>query len=202
MYCSRCGKEIEEGTGYCPYCGEPIGTGQKFKKTAEEAFKRVDEDISGSFEEMGDTFTGNNNGNAPQGTVPRHLRDDRGLAAYILLTIITCGIYGYYFIYKIAQDTNTACDGDGDNTPGLGAYILLSIITCGFYSLWWDYKIANRLSFNAPRYGIRLEGNGTTVLVWYLIGCVTCGIGSFVAVYIIIRNANRLFAAYNRYYGV
>ena len=40
------------------------------------------------------------------------LQDDRSLAIYILLSIVTCGIYSYYFIYKMAHDVNIACEGD------------------------------------------------------------------------------------------
>ena len=35
------------------------------------------------------------------------LKTDRSLVSYILLSIITCGIYSYYFIYKMAYDVNT-----------------------------------------------------------------------------------------------
>ena len=27
MYCRKCGKEINDGTAYCPYCGESQGAG-------------------------------------------------------------------------------------------------------------------------------------------------------------------------------
>ena len=27
MYCRRCGKQIDDGTAYCPHCGEPQATG-------------------------------------------------------------------------------------------------------------------------------------------------------------------------------
>ena len=39
------------------------------------------------------------------------LKTDRGLLGYIVLSILTCGIYSYYFIYTVARDVNTACAG-------------------------------------------------------------------------------------------
>ena len=27
MYCRKCGKQINDGTAYCPFCGEPQGAG-------------------------------------------------------------------------------------------------------------------------------------------------------------------------------
>ena len=126
---------------------------------------------------------------------------NRGIFKYIIFTILTCGIYGYWFVYTMARDVNEMCKEDGDKTGGLLAYILLSFITCGFYSIYWEYKIANRLQENAPRYGISFSENGTSVLLWILIGAFICGIGPFVAMNILIKNTNRLAVEYNRVNG-
>lgn len=146
----------------------------------------------------------NNQGNGMnyqgQGITP--LKTDRGLLGYILLSIITCGIYSYYFIYTIARDVNTACAGDGKSTSGLLKYILLSMITCGIYSWWWEYSLGNRLAENAPRYGMSFTENGTTILMWILFGVLLCGIGPFIAMNIIIKNTNSICMAYNRYNGL
>ena len=127
----------------------------------------------------------------------RKIKTDRSLVMYILLTILTCGIYAYYFIYKLADDVNEMCEGDGQKTGGLLAYIVFSFLTCGFYSLYWEYKIGNRLQANAPKYGITLQENGTTLVVWYLVGSILCGIGPFVAMHILLKNTNQLAMAYN-----
>ena len=113
-----------------------------------------------------------------------------------------CGIYGYYFIYSIARDVNTMCRDDGEKTGGLLAFILLSFVTCGFYGLYWEYKLGNRLAANAPRYGITFQENGTSVLLWYLVGSLLCGIGPFIAMHILIKNTNALAAAYNAHNGL
>lgn len=126
---------------------------------------------------------------------------NRSLVTYIVFNILTCGIYGYYFLYCMARDVNIMCEGDGDNTPGLAVFIILSFVTCGFYGLYWYYKLANRLSANAPRYGLNFQENGTTVLLWYVVGALVCGIGPYVAMYILIKNTNALAAAYNQSKG-
>lgn len=79
-----------------------------------------------------------------------------------------------------------------------GPIHLLSIVTCGFYNLWWMYKLGNRLQANAGRYGITIAENGTTILLWYLVGAFVCGIGPYVAMYFIITNTNKLATAYNQ----
>ena len=80
--------------------------------------------------------------------------------------------------------------------------ILLSLVTCGIYSFYWYYCLGNRLAKNAPRYGMSFQENGTTVLLWMVIGSLLCGLGSWVANYIIIKNCNQLCAVYNRAHGI
>ena len=128
----------------------------------------------------------------------RPVTEDRNFVLYVVLTIITCGIYGLVFLYSMIQDVNTVCDGDGEHTRGLLGLILLSLVTCGIYSFYWYYCLGNRLAKNAPRYGMSFQENGTTVLLWMVIGSLLCGLGTWVANYIIIKNCNQLCAAYNR----
>lgn len=138
----------------------------------------------------------------PMGYAPYRLKADRSLIAYILLNLITCGIYGWYFLYALARDVNVVCAGDGKTTAGLVKLILLSFITCGIYSFFWYYNLGNRLSANAPRYGLNFQENGTTVLLWMVLGSMLCGIGPFIAMHIIIKNTNALCGAYNYQHGI
>lgn len=125
------------------------------------------------------------------------LDQNRSLLKYILLTVVTCGIYSWIFLYHLANDMNTMCEGDGDTTPGLVTLILLSLVTCGIYSVYWYYKLGNRLASNAPRYSLNFQENGTTILMWQLFGVLICGIGPFIAWHIIIKNTNAMAAQYN-----
>ena len=102
----------------------------------------------------------------------------------------------------MAHDINIASEGDGESTPGLVAFILLSIITCGIYAWYWYYKLGNRLAANAARYGVMIQENGTTVLMWCILGMLICGLGQFVAMYILIKNSNLICSAYNRTHGL
>ncbi len=146
------------------------------------------------------TSNGYANGGYGPGTV-QTVKTDRSLVMYIILSIITCGIYSWYFIYSLARDVNIMCRADGQKTGGLLAFILLSIITCGFYALYWEYSLGNRLAANAPRYGLNFQENGSTVLLWYLVGLLLCGIGPYIAMHILIKNSNALGIAYNRSIG-
>ena len=129
------------------------------------------------------------------------IKTDRGVIGWLLLSIVTCRIYSYYFLYCLARDINVMCQDDGDSTPGLAAFILLSFVTCGFYGLYWYYKIGNRLQANAPRYGLMFQENGTTVLMWQIVGALLCGLGPIFAMNIIIKNTNAMATVYNTRLG-
>lgn len=211
MFCPNCGKENPEGAKFCSSCGKPLPAGSAREafdrtvnnvnnaaghaaETAKEAFNSAGQKVDSAVSEVARDL----GGGAPAGGP---LKTDRSLVAYVLLSIITCGIYGYYFIYTVARDVNIACS-DNDTTSGLGMFILLNIVTCGFYGLYWEYKIGNRLSANAKTYGIEMQENGTTILLWRLLGALICFVGSFVGSYILIKNINAICAAYNREHGL
>lgn len=134
----------------------------------------------------------------PGGGYTGPLKTDRSLVLYILLGFLTCGIYQLYVFYTIMRDVNVVCDGDGRHTPGLLEFILFGILTCGIYDLYWFYSVGNRLADNAPRYGLRFQENGTTLLLWMLIGSLLCFIGSYVGIYFLLNNVNAICNAYNQ----
>lgn len=122
----------------------------------------------------------------------------RSFLTYVLLSICTCGIYSIIFWYMYTEDINEICNGDGHQSPNYLLVILLSIVTCGIYSYIWYYSQGNRLQSAANKCGIEMQENGTTVLLWMLLGALLCGIGFWVASYILIKNMNILADEYNR----
>lgn len=67
----------------------------------------------------------------------------RNIAVCIILSIVTCGIYGLYWLVCLTNDTNTAA-GTTDGTSG-GMVLLLTIVTCNIYSLYWGYKQGEKI---------------------------------------------------------
>jgi hypothetical protein len=61
----------------------------------------------------------------------------RSLLTLILLSFITCGIYGIVFWYNYSDDMNKVCNGDGKQTQNYLIVFLLSFITCGIYPIVW-----------------------------------------------------------------
>ena len=69
----------------------------------------------------------------------------RNIAVCIVLTLVTCGIYGIYWIVCLTNDVNTV-SGDVNGTSG-GMVVLLTIVTCGIYGIYWAYKQGEKLDF-------------------------------------------------------
>jgi hypothetical protein len=121
----------------------------------------------------------------------------RSLLKFILLGIITLGIYDIVFLYGWTKDNNRLCEGVGKDSPNYIAVLLLSMITFGIYGLYWYFKMGDRLQQAAPKYGLSFQHGGTTVLLWMVIGSLLCGIGPFIAMYYLIDHQNQLATAYN-----
>ena len=125
------------------------------------------------------------------------LRTDRGLLKLILLSLITLGIYGLYFEYKLIKDVNKACAYDGKHTKGIIAMVLLTLITFGIYAIVYSYGRAERINAACTHYGVHSEISGSTMLLWMILGSFIA-IGPLVARYLELKSMNTLCAAYNR----
>ena len=66
----------------------------------------------------------------------------RSIIAVILLTIITCGLYSFYWTVVTQDELNYYTKEN--ETSGI-LVLLFSIITCGIYLFFWYYKISKRI---------------------------------------------------------
>ena len=64
----------------------------------------------------------------------------RNIATCIILTIVTIGIYGLYWVAKITDESKLLAK-DENSLPSGGIVVLLTIVTCGIYGFYWAYKI-------------------------------------------------------------
>ncbi len=67
---------------------------------------------------------------------------ERNIFLSILLTFLTCGIYGLYWFFSIVYDIYTL-DGGYDN---FALDVLFSVLTCGLYTFYVLYKTAIKLN--------------------------------------------------------
>lgn len=85
----------------------------------------------------------------------------RSPAASIVFTIITCGIYGWIWMYKMTQELKKYL-GREDLNPGLD--ILLSII-CFPYVYYWSYRNGKLIAEAQSKAGIPVEDNAILYLI-------------------------------------
>ncbi|MDR2964926.1 MAG: DUF4234 domain-containing protein [Treponema sp.] len=121
----------------------------------------------------------------------------RGLLSFILLSIITFGIYPLFWVSKLAKDVNKMCEGDGKKTRGLILLLLFSLLTFGIYFIVWYYMLGDRLQDNGPKYNVTIKEGGGIIVLWSILGAFIF-IGPYIALYIIIKNTNILAAEYNK----
>lgn len=91
----------------------------------------------------------------------------RSVATAIILSIITCGIYGIYWFVKLTDETNAAVGEEG--TTG-GMAFLFTLITCGIYSWYWMYKQGEKLDNLAVKKGQASSSRGILYLILSFFG--------------------------------
>ena len=162
---------------YCPNCGSPMYDGA---------------DICPA---CGTNVTGNYT-NRPV----NQLKTNRGLVKYILLSIITFGIYGLVIMSNISTDINTIAGRyDGKKTTHfcLMAFIF-SWLTLGIAPFVWFHKISNRIGGELRRRGINYSFGAGSFWGWYILGCFIV-VGPLVYCYKLFKAMNLLSEHYNRF---
>jgi len=63
--------------------------------------------------------------------------DERSIAWSLILSLMTCGIYGFVWLYKIGNDLRRRL---GRDEPHAGMDVFLTILTCGLWGVYVAYK--------------------------------------------------------------
>ncbi|MBQ7500165.1 MAG: DUF4234 domain-containing protein [Clostridia bacterium] len=92
----------------------------------------------------------------------------RNIAVCIILSIVTCGIYSYYWLYCLTEDLN-AIKGDPNATSG-GMVVLLSIVTCGIYLWYWLYKQGSAIDELKARRGAPTDNTALLYIILAIVG--------------------------------
>ena len=91
----------------------------------------------------------------------------RNIAVCIILSIVTCGIYGIYWFICLNNDANTASNTFG--TSG-GVAFLLCIITCNIYGWYWAYQQGQKIDLAKMNRGLPGGSNGVVYLILTIFG--------------------------------
>ena len=138
-FCPNCGNELAEGSTFCSKCGYNVGGNQN-----------------------GTVIINNNNYNTNTVKVP-----ERNIAMCLILSILTCGIYGIYWFICITDEANAV---SGENGTSGGMAFLLNLITCGIYGIYWAYRNGQKLVAAGRMQNKPVSDNAILYLILQFIG--------------------------------
>lgn len=143
-YCTKCGAVCEDNAAFCKDCGNPFPQSGQGNTSGYQ-----DPNAGWNYSQNSNPNTGQNYNysQGPQGGQPYVQPGHPGIVPRsiplcILFTLITCGIYGIYWMIKMNDEINLLA-GEPNATSGVMVF-LFSIITCGIYSFYWLYKMGER----------------------------------------------------------
>lgn len=165
MFCTKCGAGIPDGAKFCPVCGAQIPTdGQTRNSNGQQDGNYRNQSYQNGYYQNGQNAYGQPQGGSPWYRAPIQ---SRNIGMCILLSIVTCGIYLYYWLYCLTEDLNVAsgiCDTTG------GTVVLLSIVTCSIYLWFWLYKSGEKVDAVRARRGMPAANSSIIYLLLGIFG--------------------------------
>lgn len=93
---------------------------------------------------------------------------ERNIAVCIILTIVTCGIYGIVWFISITNDMRVA---SGNQKLSGGTAFLLTLITCGIYGYYWAYQMGKATTTAQANHGMNAaDDKAILYLILQLLG--------------------------------
>ena len=127
----------------------------------------------------------------------KKIKQDRSLLIYLLLSLVTLGIYALYHYYTMIRDINVMLKDDGKKTPQIYWLVLLGILTLTLFPLFWHYELGNRLRNALQARGLPVSIGGGGQLALFFFGRQIFFL-SWIAQYNLIYACNRLAAHHNK----
>lgn len=95
----------------------------------------------------------------------------KSIGLYLVLSIVTCGLYGLYWLYSMAKDVNELAKSQGQK-DGFEPFlvVILGIVTCHIYTLYFLYKSGKMISTLQKPNGIHCNDDSVVLLVLSLLG--------------------------------
>ena len=91
----------------------------------------------------------------PEHPHPQH-KGVRSIPVDLILTIITCGLYGLYWQYKQMETLNNWLRRKDFDFL---LWLLLSIITCGIFAMYYEYKMAKGINEIQKENNLNVSGD-------------------------------------------
>lgn len=127
------------------------------------------------------------------------LQTNRSLTKFILLGILTLGIYPIVVFTKVSMDINTIAS-KYDNRSTMNYCLIFFIftwLTLGIAPLVWFTRLSSRIGREQCRRNLPVTMSAATFWGWNILGVIIM-IGPFVYIYKLLHAMNDLSANYNQ----
>ncbi len=150
MFCKHCGTENEATAKFCKSCGRPLedGTNTQSSQGMGNAGN-----VPPQYNQSQSMYTAN-----PMGIQPKNI------AVCIILSFVTCGIYGIYWFIKLTDELNALAEVEAPTSGGTA--FLLTLITCNIYGFYWAYKQGEKVDYAKNKRNIP---SGNTPILYLLL---------------------------------
>ena len=182
MICKSCGADNQDGSLFCQYCGSKLNEEETDLKKSESAPADKQQQSADA-----DYQTALN------------LTTNYSLLKYILLGLITLGIYDIVVLSSISTNINiVASRYDGKKTMHYCLlFFVFSWLTLGIAVLVWYHKISERIGNELARRNLQYKFSAGTFWLWGFLGALII-VGPFVYIYKMCQAMNMLDADYNK----
>lgn len=106
-YCSSCGTQVQEGVAYCPNCGSPMNAQDNNVNINNDNQQNVNTYTDNNQQNNANVNVDNqpnyNYQNNNQNMGGRPTVENRNIGLAIVLSIVTCGIYGIVWFYNAGK---------------------------------------------------------------------------------------------------
>ena len=128
----------------------------------------------------------------------RQLNTSRSLIKFILLSIITLGIYSIVYFSSVSESINLAASRyDGKKTMHYCLlFFLIGPITLGIADIVWYHKVSARIGNELARRNIDYQFSALTYWGWNVLGALII-VGPFIYLHKLSKAMNFICADYN-----
>lgn len=153
MICSACGTDNRDGVKFCSRCGAAL------PDAAAPGYQSV-------YSQPGQASYPGAVQASPYGGA-RFVGERREIPMTVILTFVTCGIYGIVWWYKVF--TEVASDlGRSDINPMME--IVLTFVTCGVYGMYLCYKYPKLINEMQAKRGLPVNDFSVVSLLCAIFG--------------------------------
>ena len=128
----------------------------------------------------------------------RMLKTNRSLGLFVLLSIVTFGIYAIVVHYEMTESMNAITRRTGKPFLNFILVLLLSAVTFGIYFYVWNHMFSDRADDESRRRGLFPAVKATDFWLWGVLGSLII-VGPFVYLHKLFTAMNALSVNYNQY---